>query len=102
MKTFEEFLEDKFANGRADGRVTKDNYESMFESWLENLDVQELIDFGEEYGKYCIKQNEIDEQKKMGDDMFKENVIAGVDFKEPLDSLASITGIKLSDMLGKK
>lgn len=30
------------------------------------------------------------------------NIIAGIDFQSPLDNLASITGSKLSDMLGTK
>jgi hypothetical protein len=33
---------------------------------------------------------------------FNKNIIAGIDFKSSLDSLANITGSKLSDMLGKK
>ena len=53
MKTFQEFLEDKFMDLREIGGIpiTKDNYESISESWFEGLDVQELIDFGEEYGR---------------------------------------------------
>ena len=82
MKTFEEFLEEKFNDtrefcGRA---ITKDNCEDLFCAWLEDLDPQEFIDFGEEYGKYCIKQNEIDELKKIGDDMFKEKNIDDYDY----------------------
>jgi hypothetical protein len=53
MTTFEEFLEDKFNDLREiDGMpVTKDNYEDMAEHWFEQLDVQELINYGEEYGR---------------------------------------------------
>jgi hypothetical protein len=51
--TFQDFLEDKFNDLREIGGmpITKDNFESMIETWFENLDVQELIDFGEEYGR---------------------------------------------------
>lgn len=69
MKTFEEFLEEKFMDLREIGgmAITKDNYESLSESWFEKLDVQELIDFGESYGKYVAKEttlNIIDELSK--------------------------------------
>ena len=52
MITFERFLEDKFIDirefcGRA---ITKDNCEDLFVPWLEDLDPQEWIDFGQEYG----------------------------------------------------
>ena len=53
MTTFQQFLEDKFMENDEIGGmpITKDNYESISESWFENLDVQELIDYGEEYGR---------------------------------------------------
>ncbi len=31
--------------------ITKDNFEDMSENWFSQLDVQELIDYGEEYGR---------------------------------------------------
>ncbi len=46
--------------------------------------------------------NKLTPPEKLQAEALKEGVIAGVDFTEPLDSLASITGVKLSDMLGKK
>ena len=49
MDTFEEFLEEKFWNDYSD---IKDNAEVALEHWFENLDVQELIDYGQEYAKY--------------------------------------------------
>lgn len=50
LKTFEDFLQDKFMDtrefcGRA---ITKDNCEDLFCAWLEDLDPQEFIDFGEQ------------------------------------------------------
>lgn len=55
-QTFEEFLVEKFnENDELDGiPITKDNYESVSEYWFESLDIQELIEYGEEYGKYCF------------------------------------------------
>lgn len=54
INTFEEFLQDKFEGIREIGGVpiTKDNFEHASETWFERLDVQELIDYGEEYGRY--------------------------------------------------
>lgn len=46
-KTFEEFLQDKFME---DYHGTKDNCEDAEERWFENLDVQEVIDYAEEWG----------------------------------------------------
>lgn len=56
MNTFEEFLQEKFdEHDEFDGvSITKDNCDNMFDGWVENLDVQELIDFGQMYGKYII------------------------------------------------
>jgi hypothetical protein len=51
MNTFQQFLEEKCEEQESD-TINKDNYEAVGDRWFENLDVQELIDFGEEYGKY--------------------------------------------------
>lgn len=64
MKTFNEFLEEKCDEQESD-IITKDNCESVADSWFENLDVQELIDFGEEYGKYVAYETVSDIQDKL-------------------------------------
>lgn len=69
IKTFQDFLEDKFMDLREIGGmpITKDNFESMSETWFENLDVQELIDFGQEYGEFIAKEtvyNIVDDLQK--------------------------------------
>ena len=51
MMTFNEFLEEKCDEQESD-IISKDNCEAVADRWFENLDVQELIDFCEEYGKY--------------------------------------------------
>lgn len=54
MKTsFESWLEEKFINlGEWNERgITKDNCESGFEDWSSTLDVQEVIDMAEKWGK---------------------------------------------------
>jgi|LakMenE18May11ns_1017448.scaffolds.fasta_scaffold8727252_2 hypothetical protein len=45
MKTFEQFLEDKCP-------CHTNNSPEGFERWLEQLDVQEVMDYAEDYGKY--------------------------------------------------
>jgi hypothetical protein len=55
MKTFQQFLEERCEEQESD-IINKDNYEVVGDSWFENLDVQELIDYGEEYGKYVAKE----------------------------------------------
>jgi len=58
INTFEEFLQDKFNDLREVGGmpITKDNCEDMIDVWLQYLDVQELIDLGEKYGKYVAHE----------------------------------------------
>lgn len=67
INTFQEFLEEKFMDLREVGGmpITKDNYESMSESWFSNLDVQEVIDFGDEYGKYVAYETASDISDKI-------------------------------------
>lgn len=45
IDTFEEFLQDKCD-------THTNNSPEGFEKWLEQLDTQEVMDYGEEYGKY--------------------------------------------------
>ncbi len=47
-KSFEDFLQDKFFQTN---NPTKDDFEDEFDSWRSQLDVQEVIDFAEEWGK---------------------------------------------------
>lgn len=65
--TFEQFLEDKFNGLREIGGmpITKDNFESMSETWFENLEVLELINYGEEYGRLVAYETASDIQDKI-------------------------------------
>lgn len=80
IDTFNEFLEDKFNDLREiDGRpITKDNFEDMAEHWFSNLDVQELIDFGEEYGKYVAYET----LSNIGDKITTETLKAHDNWKQ--------------------
>ena len=64
MTTFQEFLEDKCAKIESD-ILTKDNYEAVQDRWFENLDVQELIDFGEAYGRLVAYETASDISDKI-------------------------------------
>ena len=79
MNTFQQFLEDKFMDLEEIGGmpITKDNYESMSESWFENLDVQELIDYGEEYGKYVAYET----LSNIGDEIITQTLKAHDELK---------------------
>ena len=54
---FESFLEEKYFS---EYTGDKEHWESSVERWMENLDVQELIDYAEEYGQYCYLQGKLD------------------------------------------
>lgn len=50
-KDFEDFLEEKFTNSSYSDGVRKDDLQDKFYDWLAGLDIQEMQDFGEEWGK---------------------------------------------------
>lgn len=52
INTFEQFLDDKYDELDNDSNNMNEAFEGRRNSWFENLDVQELINYGEEYGKY--------------------------------------------------
>ena len=58
MKNFEQWLEDHFIGLlEMDGMpITKDNCEDLFETWLQKLDIQELIDFGDLYADEKVEE----------------------------------------------
>ena len=64
IQTFQEFLEEKCGKIESDV-MTKDNYETVQDRWFENLDVQELIGFGEEYGRYVAYETASDISDKI-------------------------------------
>ena len=56
-ETFESWLQDYFIGLREFGGIpiVKDNCEDLFENWLENKDIQEIIDLAEKWGQGKIK-----------------------------------------------
>lgn len=47
-QTFEEFLQERFLE--VEGTWNKDQFEAAYDRWSSNLDVQEVIDYAEQYG----------------------------------------------------
>ena len=69
MQTFEQYLEEKFMNQREVGgiAITKDNYESLSDNLFESLDVQEVINYAQEWGNDLYQKGfdkAIDESNK--------------------------------------
>ena len=56
--SFGDWLEEKFIAGGVIGEtvINKDNCETLFDSYLQRLDVQELLDLGTQYGQYRVNQ----------------------------------------------
>lgn len=52
--TFESYLQEEFMK---EYHGVKDDYENAYDAWLSNLDVQEVIDMAEAWGK-TINTNE--------------------------------------------
>ena len=65
---FEDWLEERFIEFNEIGGViiTKDNCETMFENWLEGLDVSEIIEWADKYGA---------EQRRIGREQLKEELL---------------------------
>lgn len=68
--TFQEYLEEKFSEELEIGGVpiTKDNYESMSDNYMSDLDVQEVIDLAEEWGK-TLTEHQVKQDVELPDYM---------------------------------
>lgn len=55
-QTFEEFLEEKYSEMYTG---SKDGFEVSIDYWFSQLDVQEVIDYAEEWGELIRKEYEI-------------------------------------------
>jgi len=49
--TFEKFLEDKWAEQNPEETYNDDHQDDRFDDWLAQLDGEEYIEFGNEYGE---------------------------------------------------
>jgi hypothetical protein len=51
--TFEQYLSEMFVGFNEIGGVpiTKDNFETMFNAWLQSLDIDKWLELGQEYGE---------------------------------------------------
>lgn len=53
--TFNDFIEEQFMDSTDAEGLVKDNFEDAFDSWLSELDVNDIIEYGEDYGKHLIE-----------------------------------------------
>ena len=65
MNTFEEWLEEKYDEIDNDSNNMNEAFEGRRDNWFSNLDVQELIDYGQEYAKYVQYETVVDIQDKL-------------------------------------
>lgn len=65
MTTFEEFLEDKYDDINTNSNNMNEEFENARDSWFENLDVSELISYGEQYGKLVAYETASDISDKI-------------------------------------
>ena len=68
ISTFEEWLEEKFDE---DFNGTKNQAKNALDNWFSNLDVQELIDYGQEYATYVQYETVSDIQDKLATQTIK-------------------------------
>ncbi len=61
-QTFEEFLQDAFIRGYSG---IKDDCENVFDAWLQNRDVDDMIEFGDMYGRYSYLNGQADLLKEV-------------------------------------
>lgn len=66
QKTFEEFLEDKFSE---EFTGSKDGWEVSLDIWFAQLDVQEVIDYAEEWGYTIFEAGKLTALKELSDRM---------------------------------
>ena len=97
MQTFENFLEDKFSE--LEIGILDDDLPDAFSAWLENLDGEEYMEFGQQYGEKCWieAKEEIldafgDSISKLGYDLNKVNEIKEIPgFEGTLEKLDNLT-----------
>lgn len=65
IQTFNEFLEEKYDEIDNDSNNMNEAFEGRRDNWFSNLDVEELIAFGEQYGKYVAYETVVDIQDKL-------------------------------------
>ena len=67
-QTFEQFLEERYEKINSNSNNMNPEFENARDAWFESLDVQDLIDYGEIYGKLRFiegKQAVLEQFKKL-------------------------------------
>lgn len=88
-KNFEDFLQSKHAD-QCEG-VLDDDMSDDYENWITNLDVQDMQDYGEEWGE----RRYLDGKEFVLDGMrpsieMASKIIAGADFSEDIKNLQNL------------
>lgn len=60
MTTFQQFLDEKYYGIDNDSNNMNEVFEARRDKWFKNLDIQEIINFGEEYGAYTAYETASD------------------------------------------
>lgn len=57
-RDFEDYLKDEFIGTREQGgmAITKDNCEDMFDVWLQDMDVEQWLEWGDYYAKKLAEE----------------------------------------------
>lgn len=66
-QTFEQFLQEKHFTTHP--QLLDDDITDSYDTWVSQLDTQEVIDFAELYGKQCF----IDGKEKVQSDIVRDN-----------------------------
>ena len=64
IPSFESFLEEHWMNNLAEGQAKEQSIEAT-ERWIEGLDVAELIEFGDAYGKRVADYKDMEYAPKL-------------------------------------
>lgn len=60
MRTFEKYLEEDVWEPEG---ILDDDMPDAFEAWLEGLDTNDVLEYAEDYGKYCFSKGNFERQK---------------------------------------
>jgi hypothetical protein len=86
MKTFEDYLQDQFFE--EEPQTLDDQFPDAFIGWLENLDIEEIIDYANKFFKKELKRitDEIKSKKKVDNKLGSTDLTLGEMFDRGLNS----------------
>jgi hypothetical protein len=93
LQTFEEYLQEKHMENY---HGTDDDSPDAYEAWITDMQVDDLIQYGQEFGLLQFKRGMEGSVKEVKNhllesfDNFIDNKIAGVDFSKDLENLKNL------------